>query len=82
MTQTKVESSNQHYRQNIQTTVKTIWRWRNKFQDTRAEQNIQTTVKTIWRWRNKFQDTRAEQGITFTIPQILIEITPVNSSTR
>ena len=44
--------------------------------------NILAAVKAIWRWPNEFQDTRAEQGITFSIPKVMIEIIPFNSSTR
>ena len=44
--------------------------------------NILTAAKAILRWPNEFQDTRAEQGITFTIPKVMIEFIPFNSSTR
>ena len=38
------KTGNQLYMRNILTAVKTIWRWPNKFYDTRAEQGINFTI--------------------------------------
>ena len=40
--------------------------------------DIREALEQIWR----FKDPGAEQGITLTIPKVLIEIIPFNSSTR